>query len=56
MVDIWVTWDVCGAEETARITPRVSAKATGMSNGAAARAVRRRLAAARRFALLCRLP
>src|SRR6185437_8112314 len=50
----WVTCDVGAPEETARITPRVSANAIGISSGAAARAVRRRLA--RRFALLARLP
>ena len=53
-MDCWFTCAVGVPEETARITPRVSARAIGMSSGAAARAVRRlraRRVCARRFAL-----
>jgi lipoprotein-anchoring transpeptidase ErfK/SrfK len=58
--DCWLTCAVgVATEETARITPRVSASASGMSSGAAARAVRRlrvRRTCARRFSLPARLP
>jgi len=54
MLVCWVTCDVGEPAETARITPSVSARASGISSGAAARAVRRRLS--RRFAPSARLP
>jgi hypothetical protein len=54
VVVCWVTCDLGAPEDTARMTPRVSARAIGISSGAAARAVRRRLA--RRLALFARLP
>ena len=53
-MDCWLTCEVGAPEETAKITPKVSASAIGISSGAAKRAVRRRCA--RRFVLLDRLP
>jgi len=54
LVDCWLTCAVGVPDETARITPRVSARANGISSGAATRAVRRRRA--RRFSVLVRWP